>query len=83
LPEGLGDLVPIAMALELQSPSALLTVLTTIARLGAHHTRVLAGERQAVVEVLAPRRVAHRVAPCVEGLIDVLTVSRKSRIGLS
>jgi hypothetical protein len=68
------DLRPIAVALEVQSSAALLSVLTTIARLGCRTTHVYATERQAALGVLAPRRVAHRVLPCLRELIEVVAV---------
>src|SRR5262249_35267584 len=71
---GGSDLKPIALALEMQSEAALLTVLTTIARLGCRTTHVYATERQAALGVLAPRRVAHRLLPCLRELLDVLAV---------
>ena len=73
--EACADLQPIALALEMASAAALLAVLTTVARLGCRTTHVQATERQATLGVLAPRRVAHRLLPCLGQLIDVLTVT--------
>jgi hypothetical protein len=69
------DFQPVALALEMESSAALLTVLTTVARLGCRTTHVHASERHAALGVLAPRRVAHRLLPCLGQLIDVLTVT--------
>jgi hypothetical protein len=69
------DFQPVALALEMESAAALLTVLTTVARLGCRTTHVHATERHAALGVLAPRRVAHRLLPCLEQLIDVLAVT--------
>jgi hypothetical protein len=71
---GTGDLQPVALALEMQSPAAMLTVLTTVARLGCRATRVDATERHAALGVLAPRRVAHRLLPCLGQVIGILAV---------
>ena len=68
------DLQPIALVLEMQSSAALLTVLTTVARLGCLTTHIYATERQAALGVRAPRRVAHRLLPCLGELIEVLSV---------
>jgi hypothetical protein len=65
---------PMAFALELASADALLSVLTMVARLGCRTLHVFATERQAALGVLAPRRVAHRLLPCLQGLIDVLAI---------
>jgi hypothetical protein len=74
--EACADLQPIALALEMASAAALLTVLTTLARLGCRTTFVQATERQATLRVLAPRRVAHRLLPCLGQLVEVLTVTQ-------
>lgn len=68
------DLQSMALVLEMQSSAALLTVLTTVARLGCRTTHVYATERQAALGVRAPRRVAHRLLPCLQELIEVLCV---------
>jgi hypothetical protein len=59
----------------MQTSETLLTVLTTIARLGCRTTHVYATERQAALGVLAPGRVAHRLLPCLRSLIEVLAVT--------
>jgi hypothetical protein len=69
------DLQAVALALEMQSASTLLTVLTTVARLGCRATAVHATEGTASLDVLAPRRVAHRLLPCLAELIEVLAVT--------
>ena len=69
------DFQPVALMLEMESSAALLDVLTTIARLGCRITHVYATERQAALGVLAPRRLAHRLQPCLGQLIDVLAVT--------
>lgn len=69
-----GDPQPVALAVEMQSSSTLLTVLTTVARLGCRATAVHAIEGTASLDVLAPRRVAHRLVPCLRELIEVLAV---------
>src|SRR5205823_3971184 len=69
------DLQPLTLALELQSSSALLSVLTTAARLGCQLTYVHASQRRATLSVLAPRQVAHRLRPCLDELIEVLAVT--------
>jgi hypothetical protein len=68
-------LTPLAFRLELQSTGALLTVLTTMARLGCRTPYVLAAEQQVTIGVLAPPRVAHRVQKCLNEIIEVLAVS--------
>jgi hypothetical protein len=80
--EGINDVQPVALVLEMQSSAALLSVLTTVARLGCHTTHVHATERQATLGVLAPCRVAHRLLPCLGELIEVLAV-REASAGLS
>jgi hypothetical protein len=70
------DLRPVALALDTASPGALLTVLTTVSRLGCRITSVHACEQRTALGVLAPRRVAHRLVPCLEQLIDVLSVAQ-------
>jgi hypothetical protein len=72
--ETFADLQPVALALELASSSALLSVLTTVARLGCRTTHVHATERHAALGVLAPRTVAHRLRPCLGQLVEVLAV---------
>jgi hypothetical protein len=74
LAETSSDFQPVALMLEMESSAALLDVLTTIARLGCRITHVYATERQAALGVLAPRRLAHRLLPCLGQLIDVLAV---------
>jgi hypothetical protein len=78
VPEAPGELQPVALMLEIVSPAALLTVLTTVSRLGCQTTYVHACEQRAALEVLAPRRVAHRLVPCLEQLIDVLAVAQRA-----
>jgi hypothetical protein len=68
------DLQPVALVLEMQSSAALLTVLMTVARLGCCTTHIYATERQAALGVRAPRRVAHRLLPCLQELIEVFSV---------
>jgi hypothetical protein len=58
----------------MESSATLLSVLTTVARLGCRTTHVHAAERRAALGVLAPRQVAHRVLPCLGQLIGVLSV---------
>ena len=69
-----GDLEPAALMLEMASPAALLAVLSAVARLGGRITQVYATERQADLRVLVPRRLAHRLLPCLGQLIEVLAV---------
>jgi hypothetical protein len=71
---GCGDLQAIALTLEMQSSAALFTVLATVARLNCRITHLDATERHAALGVLAPRRVAHRVLPCLGQVIEVLAV---------
>jgi hypothetical protein len=73
-PEAAGDRLEVALTLEIASSAALLTILTTVSRLGCQTTYVHACEQWAALEVRAPRRVAHRLVPCLEQLIDVLSV---------
>jgi hypothetical protein len=54
---------------------ALLTVLTTVARLGGLVTSVRAAELQASIHVLVPPQVAHRVRACLGQIVEVLTIS--------
>jgi hypothetical protein len=68
------DFQPVALALEMESSAALLTVLTAVARLGCRTTHVHATERHAALGVLAPRRVAHRLRACLGELVEVLMV---------
>jgi hypothetical protein len=63
------------LTLTLQSPDALVTVLTTVARLGCRLTRGVAVGVRAVLGVLAPTRIAHRIAPLLEQLVEVLDVA--------
>jgi hypothetical protein len=72
--EPCADFQPVAVALELASSSALLTVLSTVARLGCRTTHGHATERGAALGVLAPRQVAHQLLPCLEQLVEVLRV---------
>jgi hypothetical protein len=65
----------VRVTLTLETPDALVTVLTTVARLGCHLSRVEADGVRAVLAVLAPARVAHRVAPLLDQLVDVLAVA--------
>jgi hypothetical protein len=69
------ELRAVALTLEMQSSTTLLTVLTTIARLGCRTTHVLATQRLAILSVLAPRRLAHRLVPSLQELVDVLAVT--------
>jgi hypothetical protein len=73
--EAANDFQPVSLTLEMASSAALLPVLTTVARLGCRITCVHATERQAALGVLAPRRLAHRLQPCLGQLIDVLAVT--------
>jgi hypothetical protein len=68
------ELRAVALTLEMESSTALLAVLTTVARLGCRTTHVHATERQATLRVLAPGRITHRLVPCLQELIDVLAV---------
>lgn len=72
--DGSHELLPISLALELQSLTALMTVMTTVARLGCQVRELHAAGQQAVLGVLAPRRVAHRLLPCLGELVEVLRV---------
>jgi hypothetical protein len=69
------DPQPVALAVEMVGLGALLTVLTTISRLGCQTTYVHASERWAALGVLAPRRIAHRLVPCVDELLEVISVT--------
>jgi len=69
------DLIPLAFRLELQSMPALLSVLTTVARLGGCVTYVLAAELLVSIRLLAPGRVAHRIQLAFEQLVEVVAVS--------
>lgn len=64
--------------LELQSLAALPTVLATVSRLGCRIVRVRADRTKAVVSLLVPDHVAHRVQGCLGQLIEVLAVEKVS-----
>jgi hypothetical protein len=68
------EMKSVTALLQLQSPAALLAVLTTVARLGCRLSYVQAAGKQAALGVLAPAQVAHRVLPCLGQLIEVLAV---------
>lgn len=55
--------------------SALNTILTTVSRLGCRVTAVLAAELSVEIALVAPARVACRVARCLEQIIEVLAIA--------
>jgi hypothetical protein len=65
----------LALRLDLQSMSVLLTVLANVARLGCELHNVSASDTQARVTMLVPARLAHRVESCLAQIIGVLSVS--------
>jgi hypothetical protein len=71
---GDGDTQALHLALAMESPTSLLTVLTTVARLGGRLTSIHATEQRATLSMLAPRRVAHRLRPCLGEVIGVVSV---------
>jgi hypothetical protein len=65
--------------LTLQSTSALLTVLSTAARLGCEIHRVHVIDGQARLRLHPPRQVTgHRVAKCLEQVVGVLSISERA-----
>jgi hypothetical protein len=64
----------LAFELELQSLSGLLTVLTTVARLGGNLTCLEAAQGKARLGVDVPRQVAHRLEGLLGQLVEVLCV---------
>jgi hypothetical protein len=68
------DFVPLAFRLELQSMSALATVLTTVAQLGARIAYVQAAELHATIALLAAPHVAHRVRGRLAQIIETIAV---------
>jgi hypothetical protein len=70
---------PLAFRLQLQSMPALLTALTTVARLGCEITSVFAIESEADIGMLAPTRLAHRVEQALAEIIEVIAVSESTR----
>jgi hypothetical protein len=77
--EDIADLKLLTFQLELHSLQALLTVLTTVARLGCRIAHVHTVASQADLGVLAPIHIAHRVRGCLGQLIEVLAVSETTR----
>ena len=61
--------------------TALTRILTLVARLGGDVTYLSAVERRATLVVRAPRRAAHRFAPQLRKIIDVIELIELRRIG--
>jgi hypothetical protein len=70
-----GELMPLAVHLELCSTQGLLTALTTVARLGGRLAFVRAAEAQAVIGFRAPPLSAQRIPRVLAQLVEVLAVS--------
>jgi len=64
----------ITLLLDLQTADALISVLSTIARLGCSTSKINATAREATVQITAPQRAVRRLAPCLRELIEVLAV---------
>jgi hypothetical protein len=68
------DTTLLVFELELQSLSGLLTVLTTVARLGGNLTCLEAAQCQARLGVDMPLQVAHRLEGLLGQIVEVLRV---------
>lgn len=68
----------LAFELELQSMTALLTVLTTIARLGGEVSYLLACALRVQMTLLVPGHTAHRVEPLLGEIIGVVSLKKPS-----
>ncbi len=63
-----------ALDVQMQSPSALLSILSILARLGCDLLQMRSHVTQANFLLRPPTHLRHRVVPCVNELIEVLRV---------
>jgi hypothetical protein len=73
--ESVESWMPLALRVELQTSSALVTVLTVAVGLGCRVAYVKAIEGQGTVGLLAPVQIMHRIQGRIAQIIEVLAVS--------